>query len=339
MQGYEVTQSSTAYPLVFLLIDSADHISPKTGLTPTVTVSKNGAAFAAPAGAVAEIGNGWYKVAGNATDTATLGPLLLHATAAGADPVDVVFPIVAVNPQNANLGLTNLDATISSRSTYAGGDTAGTTTLLTRLTATRATGLDNLDAAISTRSTYAGGDTAGTTTLLARLTAIRAGNLDNLDATISSRLATSGFAAAPTAAVVATTVWQSLTGTANFSLANSIGQLLVSNIDTNIGSRSTYAGGPVASVAGDVAGNVGGNVLGTVLGVVTIDQGAKLPAPRDYGSTPDGAMSIGDALWASACGAVGQESVVGTAYYVRTPAGTIVRQFVIDSPTAPTSRT
>lgn len=36
-------------------------------------------------------------------------------------------------------------------------------------------------------STYAGGDTAGTTTLLARLTAIRAALLDNLDVTVSSR--------------------------------------------------------------------------------------------------------------------------------------------------------
>jgi hypothetical protein len=47
----------------------------------------------------------------------------------------------------------NIDATISSRSTYAGGDTSGTTTLLSRLTAGRATNLDNLDATISSRST------------------------------------------------------------------------------------------------------------------------------------------------------------------------------------------
>jgi hypothetical protein len=65
--------------------------------------------------------------------------------------------------------LDNLDAAISTRSTYAGADTAGTTTLLSRLTATRAGLLDNLDAAVSTRSTYAGGDTAGTTTLLSRV--------------------------------------------------------------------------------------------------------------------------------------------------------------------------
>ncbi len=41
---------------------------------------------------------------------------------------------------------------------------------------------DNLNATVSSRSTYAGGDTPGTTTLLARLTALRAAYLDNLSA-------------------------------------------------------------------------------------------------------------------------------------------------------------
>ena len=45
----------------------------------------------------------------------------------------------------------------------------------------RAAKLDNLDAAVSTRSTYAGADTAGTTTLLSRLSSARAGYLDNLN--------------------------------------------------------------------------------------------------------------------------------------------------------------
>jgi hypothetical protein len=48
----------------------------------------------------------------------------------------------------------------------------------------------DVDAAISSRSTYAGADTSGTTTLLGRLTSTRATNLDNLDASISSRMAT-----------------------------------------------------------------------------------------------------------------------------------------------------
>lgn len=56
-------------------------------------------------------------------------------------------------------------------------------------------------------STYAGGDTAGTTTLLSRLTSTRATNLDNLDAAISSRLATSGYTSPPTAGAVADAVW------------------------------------------------------------------------------------------------------------------------------------
>jgi hypothetical protein len=42
-------------------------------------------------------------------------------------------------------------------------DLAGVTTLLSRLTAGRATGLDNLDAAVSSRSTYSGGAVASVT--------------------------------------------------------------------------------------------------------------------------------------------------------------------------------
>ena len=107
--GYQVKQSTTAYPLVFLMVDSTDHVTAKTGLSPTVTISKAGGSFASPSGAVTEIANGWYKVAGNATDSATLGPLILHATGTAADPVDIIFEVVAFDPQDAvRLGLTAL---------------------------------------------------------------------------------------------------------------------------------------------------------------------------------------------------------------------------------------
>jgi hypothetical protein len=59
--------------------------------------------------------------------------------------------------------MAHLDADVSSRSTYAGADTSGTTTLLGRLTDTRSTNLDHLDADISSRSTYAGGAVASVT--------------------------------------------------------------------------------------------------------------------------------------------------------------------------------
>ena len=91
-------QGSTSYPITFLMVDSVDHIAGKTGLTPTVTISKDGGAFGSPAGAVSEIGNGWYALSGNATDRATLGELLLHAEAAGADPIDGLYVIVPYDP-------------------------------------------------------------------------------------------------------------------------------------------------------------------------------------------------------------------------------------------------
>lgn len=102
-------QSDTTYPLFFLMVDSTDHVTGKTGLSPTVTLSKNGGAFASPSGAVSEVGNGLYKVAGNATDSNTVGELWLHATATGADPTDTSYTVVAYDPfDSVRLGLTAL---------------------------------------------------------------------------------------------------------------------------------------------------------------------------------------------------------------------------------------
>jgi hypothetical protein len=113
-----IQQNTANYPLTFLLVSSDDHVTAVTGVSPMVTLGKNGGSFSVPAGEITEIGDGWYKVAGNATDTNTLGSLTLHATATGADPVDMMHEIVAFNPQSAvNLGLSNLDVAVSSRGT------------------------------------------------------------------------------------------------------------------------------------------------------------------------------------------------------------------------------
>lgn len=113
-----VLQSSTQLPLLFMLVSSTDHISPVTGATPTVSISKNGAAGVTPSGTVSEVDStnlpGLYKVAGNATDTNTLGAIFLHATATGADPTDaLVAQVVAFDPTNANLGLTDVSANVA----------------------------------------------------------------------------------------------------------------------------------------------------------------------------------------------------------------------------------
>lgn len=101
----ELTQSQTAEPIVFLMVDSTDHVTAKTGLSPTVVISKNGGAFGAPAGAVTELSLGWYVIAADAADTDTLGPLIVHASATGADPVDLLYQVVKQNRRVASMDL------------------------------------------------------------------------------------------------------------------------------------------------------------------------------------------------------------------------------------------
>ncbi len=91
------------------MVDSADHIAGKTGLSPTVTISKNGGSFGSPSGSITEIANGWYSLAGNATDRNTVGEFVIHATGSGADPTDDRYTIVPWDPFDiVRLGLTGL---------------------------------------------------------------------------------------------------------------------------------------------------------------------------------------------------------------------------------------
>lgn len=142
------------------------------------------------------------SVGAMAANVITAASIAALALAGKGDWISVLVDTSGVTTLLARLtalraiALDNLDATVSSRSTYAGADTAGITTLLARVSAARALLLDNLDAAISSRSTYAGGDTAGTTALVARLTALRAAALDLLDVAISSRSTFAGGAVA-----------------------------------------------------------------------------------------------------------------------------------------------
>lgn len=129
-----ILKQSTAANVMLFMTDSADHVTGKTGLTLTITASKDGAAFATISPTVTDRGNGWYSLALTTAHTDTLGDLALHVTGTGADPTDALCRVVAVDLADATaFGLSRLDAAVSSRSTYAGADTAGTTTLLTRV--------------------------------------------------------------------------------------------------------------------------------------------------------------------------------------------------------------
>jgi hypothetical protein len=89
-----IQKSTSAYEIPFLMVLASDSKSPATGKSPTVTIKKNGGSFASPAGAVTEDANGWYHIAGNATDSNTLGPLLLHASEGSSDNTDMLFEVV-----------------------------------------------------------------------------------------------------------------------------------------------------------------------------------------------------------------------------------------------------
>jgi hypothetical protein len=117
--GYSVRRNQTARPLLFKMRSDADHLTGVPGLSPAVLLSKNGGPFAAPAGAVAEVGgtgngHGYYQVAPNAADANTAGPLVLRATAAGCDESDVTFEVVNYDPDDgAGLGLSGVPAVLT----------------------------------------------------------------------------------------------------------------------------------------------------------------------------------------------------------------------------------
>lgn len=90
-----LTQSA-AYTRTFLMVLSTDHVSPATGKTVTVNISKAGAAFGTATNTPAtEIANGWYKIALTAADTGTVGDLSFNCTASGSDNTDFADQVVS----------------------------------------------------------------------------------------------------------------------------------------------------------------------------------------------------------------------------------------------------
>lgn len=90
-------KQSTAKNVMVLMVAATDHITGLAGLALTITLSKDGAAFAGIAPVVTDRGNGWYAVALGVSDTDTLGDLALHITGAAADPADMVILVEGGN--------------------------------------------------------------------------------------------------------------------------------------------------------------------------------------------------------------------------------------------------
>ena len=81
--------------LLVQMVDSSDHVTPKTGLTLTVQMVKaSGSSYGNMAGSSAEVASGTYKISLAAADLDTEGQAMLKITASGADnqyiPIQVV---------------------------------------------------------------------------------------------------------------------------------------------------------------------------------------------------------------------------------------------------------
>lgn len=80
---------------------STDHISPATGKTIAITISKNGVGYGNPSGGVTnavEIGSGSYYVDLSALDTGVQGPLFILGQVSGVDNVVALYIVVSPTP-------------------------------------------------------------------------------------------------------------------------------------------------------------------------------------------------------------------------------------------------
>ena len=174
----ELKQSTAANVMVFMT-DSADHIAGKTGLTLTITASKDGAAFASITPTVTERGDGWYNLALTSSHTDTLGDLAIHITSTGADPTDMAARIIAMD---------KAVAATPANVTQIGGVAQSATDLKDFAD----TGYDPVTHKVQ------GVVLTDTTTTAAAVTGL---NTANLDATISSRLASASYTAPDNAGI------------------------------------------------------------------------------------------------------------------------------------------
>jgi hypothetical protein len=122
--------------------------------------------------------------------------------------------------------------------------------------------------------------------------------------------------------------------------------LASANLDTQLGAIDDFLDTEVAAIKAKTdlipAGGFPANFPSMVIsagGLPSINLAQTGLVPRDLSAVADAALTVGDALVSAISEMAGDESVVGTAYTKKTPAGTTTRVFTLDSATEPTSRT
>ena len=81
-------KNTAAADIAFVLVDSTDHVTRKTGITVTAQRSLDHAAFGSATGTVTEIGNGAYVLSASAADM-NANNIVFRFTGAACDPVEL----------------------------------------------------------------------------------------------------------------------------------------------------------------------------------------------------------------------------------------------------------
>ena len=260
-------QSTSAVVLVGPVLD-ASGVAVTTAVIGDFTLTKNGTSAAMSGNTISHSHNGHYAITLTAANTDTIGRLTISVNnTSQAMPVfrwDIcqpsVYDALFTNAVNTTGGLPAATGAITALagavSTYAGGDTAGTTTLLARLPS--AISLSGGAVTVATNNDKTGYSlTAGTG--LGNQTANITGNLSGSVGSVT------GAVGSVTNRVTANTdQWGgvAVTGMPMPTYTQPTGFLAA----TFPATVSSYAGGAVASVTGNVGGNVVGSV-GSISGV------------------------------------------------------------------------
>jgi hypothetical protein len=193
-------------------------------------------------GGLFHLGDGYYRVdPQDAAFASGSADVVIEGTATGMVVIGAYHPLVAYDPADAaGLGLSRIDAAVSSRSTLTAqgvweyatrtlsaiSDSAGVTTLLDRLTATRAGYLDNLANAIATAAENAAAVWAAVSRTITGTVSLGSGERVKLDASQPdyAPLKASDYTAPPTVGAIADAVWDETA--ADHETAGSTGEAL-----------------------------------------------------------------------------------------------------------------
>src|SRR3972149_129187 len=120
MQQFKLSEATAARRQFYLhLVDATDGITPETGEAGgQPQISKNGAGFGNTSATLTAIGNGAYYVVLTTNELDTLGAIMVRYKSANTAEFQDIAYVVAYDPYDAaGLGLSRIDAAISSRST------------------------------------------------------------------------------------------------------------------------------------------------------------------------------------------------------------------------------